>query len=74
MIGEPILVMLVEDNIDHAELVIRTLEEHRIANKVRHSWMANQRSIIFFGGESFLMLQEKHRAPMLFYWIFVCRA
>src|SRR5512145_1340674 len=36
MIGEPILVMLVEDNLDHAELVIRTLEEHRIANKVRH--------------------------------------
>ena len=36
MVGEPILVMLVEDNIDHAELVIRTLEEHRVANKVRH--------------------------------------
>src|SRR5574339_470078 len=36
MIGEPILVMLVEDNADHAELVIRTLEEHRIANRVRH--------------------------------------
>jgi CheY-like chemotaxis protein len=36
MIGEPILVMLVEDNVDHAELVIRTLEEHRIANHVRH--------------------------------------
>jgi len=36
MIGEPILVMLVEDNADHAELVIRTLEEHRITNKVRH--------------------------------------
>jgi CheY-like chemotaxis protein len=36
MVGEPILVMLVEDNIDHAELVIRTLEEHRIANRVRH--------------------------------------
>ncbi|HSM72345.1 MAG TPA: response regulator [Anaerolineales bacterium] len=36
MAGEPILVMLVEDNVDHAELVIRTLEEHRIANKVRH--------------------------------------
>ena len=34
--GEPVLVMLVEDNIDHAELVLRTLEEHRIANKVRH--------------------------------------
>jgi len=36
MNGEPILVMLVEDNIDHAELIIRTLEEHRIANRVRH--------------------------------------
>jgi CheY-like chemotaxis protein len=36
MIGEPVLVMLVEDNIDHAELVVRTLENHRIANKVRH--------------------------------------
>lgn len=35
-VGEPILVMLVEDNVDHAELVIRTLEEHRIANSVRH--------------------------------------
>lgn len=36
MIGEPILVMLIEDNIDHAELVIRTLEEHRIGNRVQH--------------------------------------
>ena len=36
MVGEPILVMLVEDNIDHAELVIRTFEEHRIANKISH--------------------------------------
>jgi len=36
MIGEPIFVMLVEDNIDHAELVMRTLQNHRIANKIRH--------------------------------------
>lgn len=34
--GEPVLVMLVEDNADHAELVIRTLEDHRIANKIKH--------------------------------------
>ena len=46
MVGEPILVMLVEDNVDHAELVIRTLEEHRIANKVRH----------FLDGQSELMV------------------
>ena len=36
MVGEPILVMLVEDNVDHAELVIRTLEEHSISNRVHH--------------------------------------
>jgi CheY-like chemotaxis protein len=36
MIGDPALVMLIEDNADHAELIIRTLEEHRISNKVRH--------------------------------------
>ena len=42
--GRPYLVMLVEDNADHAELVIRTLEEHRIANEVQH----------FFDGQSAL--------------------
>ena len=36
MIGEPVFVMLVEDNLDHAELVMRTLEDHRIANKIKH--------------------------------------
>lgn len=44
MIGEPVIVMLVEDNADHAELIIRTLEEHRVANRVRH----------FFDGQSAL--------------------
>jgi CheY-like chemotaxis protein len=36
MTGEPVLVMLIEDNIDHAELVVRTLEDHIISNKVLH--------------------------------------
>ncbi|GJQ34239.1 MAG: response regulator [Anaerolineales bacterium] len=36
MIGEPILVMLVEDNADHAELVIRTMENHPIPTKILH--------------------------------------
>jgi len=36
MMGEPVIVMLVEDNADHAELVIRTLEDHRIANTILH--------------------------------------
>lgn len=36
MDGEPVLVMLVEDNVDHAELVMRTLAEHRVPNHIRH--------------------------------------
>jgi CheY-like chemotaxis protein len=36
MIGEPILVMLVEDNPDHAELVIRTMESHHIPIRILH--------------------------------------
>jgi CheY-like chemotaxis protein len=35
MMGEPVFVMLVEDNDDHAELVMRTLADHRLANKIR---------------------------------------
>ena len=36
MLGDPILVMLVEDNLDHAELVMRTLADHRVANRIIH--------------------------------------
>ncbi len=56
MQGEPILVMLVEDNLDHAELVIRTLEDHRIANRIRH----------FVDGQSaldYLMRQGQYADP-----------
>jgi CheY-like chemotaxis protein len=56
MKGEPVLVMLVEDNIDHAELVIRTLEDHRIANKVIH----------FLDGQAaldYLLRRNEHENP-----------
>lgn len=36
MLGEPVLVMLIEDNADHAELVIRTMENHHIPTKILH--------------------------------------
>jgi len=36
MMGEAVLVMLVEDNPDHAELVMRTLADHRVANRIIH--------------------------------------
>ncbi len=36
MNGEPVTVLLVEDSVAHAELVSRSFEDHRIANKIYH--------------------------------------
>jgi CheY-like chemotaxis protein len=34
--NEFVLVMLIEDNLDHAELVMRTLADHQVINQIRH--------------------------------------
>jgi len=34
--GEPLTVLLIEDNEDHAELILRNLRGHRMANKIFH--------------------------------------
>jgi CheY-like chemotaxis protein len=36
MNGEALLILLVEDDPDHAELVRRSLTDHRVMNRVRH--------------------------------------
>ena len=36
MNGEPLMILLVEDNPDHAELVMRTMEESLVINRIYH--------------------------------------
>lgn len=36
MTGEPLIILLVEDNLDHAELVTRNLEEGLVTNRLIH--------------------------------------
>ncbi len=36
MNGEPLCILLIEDNVAHAELVIRNMHAQRVANKIYH--------------------------------------
>lgn len=36
MMGEPLTVLLVEDNEGHAKLIMKSLENHQVANKIVH--------------------------------------
>jgi len=36
MKGEPLTILLIEDNADHAELVLRGFRDHRVANTIFH--------------------------------------
>ena len=36
MDGEPLVILLVEDNPDHTELIMRSFQGHRVENKIYH--------------------------------------
>jgi CheY-like chemotaxis protein len=36
MNGKPLIILLVEDNVDHTELIMRSFENHLVANKIYH--------------------------------------
>ena len=52
MIGEPLVILLVEDNLDHAELVKRSLAEHRVANRIIHCSDGESALAYLFGNAS----------------------
>jgi CheY-like chemotaxis protein len=37
LVGEPLVILLVEDNDAHAELVLRSMKDHRVANIIYHA-------------------------------------
>ncbi len=36
MQGEPLVILLVEDNIDHTELILRSFHTHQVTNRIYH--------------------------------------
>jgi CheY-like chemotaxis protein len=36
MKGEPLIILLVEDNPDHTELIMQSFRDHRVANMINH--------------------------------------
>lgn len=36
MKGKPFIILLVEDNPDHTELIMQSFRDHRVANKINH--------------------------------------
>ncbi len=36
MNGEPLVILLVEDNLDHTELIVRSFHDHRVVNQIYH--------------------------------------
>jgi len=55
--GEPILILLVEDNEDHAELVRRSLAQNRVANRI--IWVDNGEKALHY-----LFRQGKYKDPV----------
>ena len=61
MNGEPLTILLVEDNPDHAELVKRNMEEFQVANKIIHVEDGEAALDYVYGRGEFA---DKERFPM----------
>lgn len=62
--GEPILILLVEDNEDHAELVRRSLAQNRVANRI--IWLEDgEKALHYLYREGIYKDPEKSPRPTL---------
>lgn len=64
MKGEPIVILMVEDNADHAELVLRCFEEHRIVNRVIHV-TDGEAALSYLEGKDIYEDREEYPLPNL---------
>lgn len=60
MEGKPLVLLVVEDNLDHTELIFRSLQDYRVANTIHHV-RDGQAALdyIFRGGE----YQDERHSP-----------
>jgi CheY-like chemotaxis protein len=60
--GEPVNVLLVEDNPDHVEIVVRNLKEHRIANRI-NVVMDGEEALDYLFGRGAYVDRDKYPMP-----------
>jgi CheY-like chemotaxis protein len=64
MTGEPLTILLVEDNPDHAELVMRTMEDFSVANTIVHL-EDGEASLDYLHGRGAYADRARHPLPHL---------
>jgi two-component system, response regulator len=63
--GEPLHILLVEDNEAHAELVIRGMRDQQVANKIHHVPDGEQALDYLFGRGAYTDLKENPRPNLV---------
>ncbi|MFQ5978908.1 MAG: response regulator [Candidatus Heimdallarchaeota archaeon] len=62
--GDPLLIMLVEDNVDHADLVKLSFKKHRVANKIIHV-TEGEEALDYLSHRGAFVDSEEHPLPSL---------